>query len=653
MQPVTRGAEDFRDSMVSDRDRAIADWYREGGQYFIDWVKKYYRTHRGEKVKWEEPFTEEVYLLFGHPWTESILIEKAAQQGYTEILVAYTAFALAGIRISIGVGFEQQNKQFILVGERFQKAFDYCEEIQRLNKERRDRTRREDTDNKSVMSVGGVECYFFFARFPQSNDNADQTPAVLRSNPMQSVLGDEYGLWSPGVADVAKARMEATFLPSKPIRRGSTPSYEGSFFDEEVKAAKHLFQWHCTCPSCGQDQFLDPYGNLLKPVAIENDAGFQEIRYFSRMGRPLEWFSHDPDNPEETAYVGCSHCGEELPWEAIAAGYFRDRKTMIPLREYCKGRTLVKEDVALRMPKLASRLGKASDLIFTLNHTKKPSDAIQQMLGKPISIGSGKIEVNSLLDARSIRPPAREPDLIVAGIDQGRYSHWLVVTAWWLPDAPTPKERWEKAHTSVLHWGEVETLAIAEEVEEYQIDVIGADQNPEFSVASDFAAENVPRGYFTQSKERLLGQTYLFNQSALKGKLSRREELNLRELGVTGKRKRRRGRSQEIIIRYTIDRTYGLDDIRDRIYGRQLSLPPDMEYHPKQHDNLIAHLANSERTQDGMWVEGGQPDHGFHALCFASQATFAHLVEPGISRRGAIVREVRQKKTPKGGIPGW
>jgi hypothetical protein len=614
----------FSEKMSGERKQAIERWYKESGNLFIHWVKTYYRRWSGEPLYWNEPFQEEYYYLIGNPWIERIVIEKSAQVGFSESMIALAAFTLSEVRVPLGFGFEQERKLRDMVGPRVQAAFDYIEPIQEIRRTRQEQTGRQDTDSKErKITVGGVEATFFYASTAAAQKNASagqrQASSSLSSFSAWVILADEIELWPKGTLDVATQRQNACEMPTKPMRSGSTPGSEGGVVDSEVKASGHVFQWQVKCPHCEALQFIDPFGNFLKSVKVtEGDGETQEDAFLDAMGKPLDWFCHDDSTREariRTAYVGCCECGGELDSEALKGGAFHCVNTMLPLREICdratKTRIPVHKTVALKLPRLASTGFNPEERIRRLLETRSPADEIQQGLGKPISVGSGKISLTRIMACVGATPPDpdRKPDLVSIGVDQGRSRNYVVVLQWYMALEKDPEDCWANAWVNIAWHGSVmgSFEAIDEIVKKWGADFVGMDADPEIQLAASYARKHLP--------ERVKkGQVYLFDEVVLKGEDFRRAT---REIQGT-----------EVPV-YALHRTFGMDAVRDRFNRKNYGLPAGMMYVPGDDDNLIFHLLTSDRTVEGHWIEPpGLPDHWHHAMAFAEVAVLASYYAP-------------------------
>jgi len=623
-----RGKRRFSHEMTKARKFAIARWYKEGGTYFLDWVKKHYRTWSGEPLRWSDPFAEEFFLLLGNPWLADLYIEKSGQVGWTEGAIAFNAFVLAEIRIPVAYGVEMERKLGDIVGPRVQTAFDHCAPIQELKASYREGTGRGDTDTKTrQITVGGVVSTYFYASTAggKSKPNERQASSALSSFTAFAIIADEIELWPIGSLDVARQRQEGTTLPTKPFRGGSTPGIVGGVVDSLVKHSKYLFQWQVICPSCRKKQFLDAFGNLLKPVEIVDEEGNKETVYIDIMGRPLDWFYRKGDSEAartETAYVGCQHCAKELPRSAIAKGKFICANTGLSVREFhddlLTEQKPILDSAAMRLPKLAVGTFNAAERIRRLLKTRNPADEIQQGLGKAVSVGGGRINLERLLHCCGRPIPAEVANWekrIVIGCDQGLVANIVIVQQWWLPDEYEDEEdRWYRAFVETIHYcylsggfEALHNLAI-----EYGANIVGIDSAPEIEKAGNYARSH-PLEYTDDYS------VYLFDQVKLSGQKYKKVNQN-----VQG----------EDVPMFRLHRTAGLDAVRDRIYGSRYRLP-DIKLDPTDDENFLYHYQTSERFE-ARWVEPpGEPDHFFHADNFASMAMLVDLVEnPAIAYGG-------------------
>lgn len=627
----------FNQEMAQTRDRNIAIWYQQGGRFFIDWVKQNYRTWTGDRLKWEEPYQEEAYLLRGNPWISRLMEEKGSQIGFSESMVALVIFVTSKIGVPSAYGFEQRGKKYVMVGTRIQPALKYIRPVQKMIKRYHDFVGGQDIDSKEQITIAGIPITFFHAKATATNSRDRQVTSSLSSFPSCFSVLDEAEACPADTEALMIQRMGATILPSKPMRFGSTPGAEGGIVDAKVKGAKWLFQWQVKCSHCEALQFVHPFGSLLKPISVMQDDGSFEDQFVDIAGRPMDWFSHSTDqpftalkNPKDrelkikTAYIGCIACGKELTWEARQAGEFAHNSypqarasvnttPTITVKEFhdqvLAEKVPIYDWVALRLPRLASVKFDPHERIRDHVYSKNTSDTIQQGYGCPITIGIGKINYNRLLKCVGLPLPdwceGRSPDLIVRGIDQAPGGHWFVDQEWYFPPDEKDKDlMFINAHVKLVRFGRMSGFEqLDNDVKVFNLDLIGSDMEPEQNDAAKQAKDRSPRKV---SK----GKFYAFDQVALKGEPWRETVRPIQKKKVK---------------LYALDRTWGLDQVRDRVNKTLLHLPDHLVYNPKDAENLLYHYLTSER-EPGKWTEpDGEPDHFFHCHNFAEAAVHVNL----------------------------
>ena len=598
--------DDFAAWINSERDEAIEGWYGEGGDRFYKWARDHFRMKTGEPLSWVEPYQVAFYTAMGCPWIERIVVEKGAQMGFTELLIAWSGFLLADIHIPIALGFEAEGKLRDIVSPRIQPAFDFIKPIQAIRERRFKATRRKDTDfQQRKMTVGGVEMTFFYTSTVSAKKNQEQSaPSSLRSFTGWAVGGDEIELWHESALDIVVERQGACPMPTKPLRLGSTPGMEGGVVDTQVKMSGLIFEWKVPCPHCGSIESLDAFGSLLKPFIHTHSSGEEEEYYVDTVGRPKDWHCHDRTSRESmirTAYIGCSSCGGEFDRDTLNSGYFA-AGTGEEMMAYCdritRDRTPMLETVAIRLPRLASVLFRAPERIRKLLVTLNPADQIQQGLGKAVSIGNGKISLKRLRQCVDIdwkaRIGDRKPDLVVVGCDQGRAANWTIVQHWYLGEGTEWEEQVASAFKVVVWHGDVNGFdGLGVLCDEWAADLVGFDGEPEVQLAADFARKRS-------------GTAFVFDQVALKGENWRESERLIQG---------------EKVPTYAIHRTFGLDCVRNRIYAGLQAFAEELSYNPGDDQNLLYHYLTSDRKSSGRWEQvPGTPDHWFHADNFAEMA---------------------------------
>ena len=268
------------------------------------------------------------------------------------------------------------------------------------------------------------------------------------------------------------------------------------------------------------------------------------------------------------------------------------------------------------------------------DRTKNPTDAIQQGLGKPFSLRGGKVNQERLNEASGLPLPFeedREPDFCVLGIDQGRYANWAMVQHWYLADTNDKHLKWKNAHKSIVWYGKITFAEIDDLVEKWSVDIVAMDSEPDYNLVSNYALDHVPTSTSFYAKEQgVKGVVYLMDQLSPVTMKTTQYKCTERPLQDTEDRE-----DDTLVLIFNINRTYWLDQVRDRIYRGHTHLPPGLEYDPSNDSNLFKHYLTSERFTDGTWKEAeGEPDHWFHADSFCEAAMVIGFYEEGVSSSG-------------------
>lgn len=617
--------------MAEMRDSAINLWYTHGGRLFLKWTKKYYRRWQGDPLDLDrDPFVEEFIIALGNPWFTDLMAEKAAQIGWTEFCIAYTAFCASSIKIPVGFGFERARKLTDLVGPRVQRAFDHIEPIQAARQATRKQTGRGDIDTQTRnMTIGGVTITFFYTGTDAATPKKNQTgvgeqrevSSAMSSFVALTIVGDEVEAWAKGSRQTAIERTSSSTLPTIPLRWGSTPGGESGTVATAVAAAKYLFEWQVKCPKCGKLQSLHPLGNFLLPVMAADEEGHEEERYIDATGRPMKWFCHDDTTLEariKTAYIGCSACAAEIPFKSIdrikngGTGHYRCSKTGVSLIDL-HDRSIKNQEcfqIAIRMPRLASPRFNAEARIRACVESDNPIDSLQQGLGIAISVSQGGIDPKRLLDSvgRPVPEDLKDCETITAiGVDQGQRWHWGIIVRWYIPDDKDRKFRFQKAFKQVLGYRVIYRFeGIRSLMEEFGADVVGIDVDPETEKATDLAEEFSP-------EKRASSTVFAFNQVHLKAGKMRKTTPT-----VQGK----------TVAIYSLHRTWGLDSLKTRVLRRQQSFPEGMTLEIGDEMNPFYHYTTAKRLPEGIWTKPeNDPDHYFHADNFTEAALWAWLFE--------------------------
>ena len=222
-------------------------------------------------------------------------------------------------------------------------------------------------------------------------------------------------------------RLGASRLPGKNRRSLGTPG-SGSGIEREIKEAVHLFCPAVICESCDRLTYLDPKGALLKS---QLDPKTNKPRWFNARGEIVNYWSSD--GTELGAYVACTHCGSEIDGAAIAQCRLHSKQTGIsaekfldelPEKEVYTGAIAIYLSPLLRIPNDPYR---AVELVKAGLNPENPSIYQQNKLGHQSETDSTGVTVDDLERIKGLTTLYLQDSFRVAGIDQGRDTHWIVI----------------------------------------------------------------------------------------------------------------------------------------------------------------------------------------------------------------------------------
>lgn len=148
---------------------------------------------------------------------------------------------------------------------------------------------------------------------------------------------EERSQYPPGADAPIYRRLDASSIPSHPVRQLGTPGAGGGI-EAEIASADLYFYPAIVCRHCGKEIFLDPKGCLLKHFTRTLPNGQEKTSYLSESGKPVEWHCTDPNDPVENACFCCYECGNRIEdSDRIGAG-FKCKYTGIWLRDFLEER---------------------------------------------------------------------------------------------------------------------------------------------------------------------------------------------------------------------------------------------------------------------------------------------------------------------------
>jgi hypothetical protein len=343
-----------------------------------------------------------------------------------------------------------------------------------------------------LYQVVGASAIFTYASTTQ-NSNATGVRAGLSSAGARSVsvnadvlFMEERSQYPPGTADPLRYRLSASRLPVPLIRELGTPGGGQGIETELVDCEVHFYP-HANCGNCGHLQVLNPFGCLLKPRVVSGDNGNPETAFLSKTGRPMEWFHSDPLDPVTSAFFGCSECGSEIDRSARVNARMYCIKTGVSIGAFLDN---LNDGIPSRNIKAAfhispvprdTHFNNAAQLIKTGLEVINTNDWCQQGLGWA-SVTKTEGLTRELLERAMCSPtPDRKPDLIFAGIDQGRQQDWLSVIQVWLPTdwrSLKPIQVVEQSIRKIVYMSDILRDDIPRLLSEHDVDLCLMDNEP-------------------------------------------------------------------------------------------------------------------------------------------------------------------------------
>lgn len=413
------------------------------GKSFVTRLEKYGTTEKEEPLilyDWVKEFAEAVGDLRIH----RVLTAGNAQCGKSLINTLFLVDFLIFTGLNTLWFYPSKQQVDTLVPELFGKVVKYYlanieAELHQLTGEVIELSAKDDRKLASRFQVRGATAIFSYA----SNSGKDNAPtksglatvgAAAASVSASLMFIDERSQIPPEAAAVLPRRLDAGRIPTQPIREVGTFG-AGLGIESVVEQSKHHFYPHIKCDNCGKIIALSPKGCLLR----HNESG----NFLSETGRPINWFYHDVVNKIESAFFGCSNCGEEITKQQRLAAHFRDLNDVnITLRNYLNSLSTVPENayqyrdtITIHLSPLLrnSAYNLAGRLIDTGLNSESVRDYQQQVLGFSSESDTSRVTKDMIEAAIRNERESRSPDYVIAGIDQGRSEDYLVICEYWLP----------------------------------------------------------------------------------------------------------------------------------------------------------------------------------------------------------------------------
>ena len=457
---------------LTKRDRpTIAEILKLGGKYFVERVKQYGYNDRRKKIRLE-PWYEEYLELIGDLTVHEVYTTGCAQAGKT---AGHTLLAvhLIDSGISILWSYAQERSLQRAVPLQFKPVVEEWLLAEGI--------KPKGAQNSTLYQIGDANALFTYVSTSKASLNTKEGGAAAGSA-VVSVTADvlfreEKSQYPIGTGDPLLRRIDASIVPTKPIRDLGTHG-SGSGIEVDIAKCKYYFYPHFKCANCDRVSPLDPKGCLLKPIKYADSLGKEISSHLSQTGRPVAWHCTEESNQIDSAYFGCPHCGTEIPDSDRLNAWYQCLNTDITLRNYLDNpdrlneRSRQKVGISISPLLRQTEHSLAVEIIQLGLETANTEDWQQQVLGYPSAVYGNRISLEFIKAALHAPKPDREPDYIVAGVDQGSGEDWLMIVAIYLPpevEGITDVDRFEKAVRVILFGGDIMRSQIPELLKQYGV----------------------------------------------------------------------------------------------------------------------------------------------------------------------------------------
>jgi hypothetical protein len=488
-------------AIAQTRDEFIAECFVRGGVPVVESVRKYGVNEKGEDIRLS-PWFEEVLLLIGDFRISETWVTGCSQLGKTLAHTLTLCHYLTIGNLAAMWAYDMQASRDLQVRANFWPVIEGRDGVSGwIGKLGIKKKSGGAAQNINVYQVAGGEVQFPYVSTSKSGSGGAAAGGIAVGVSRDWLVKEERSQYAPGAGEVLNRRLDASRIPTKPIRNNGTPG-GGLGIEAEIESeAEFHFMPHCICPECDRVQPLDFFGSLLKPEIRTLPNGESQNIYLSDSGRPVKWFHSDPNEPVKTAYFGCPACAGVLSNDARKAAWYQCIKTGIRLRDYLdqlpKDVPSDRQTAALEItPLLRIEKGNiAADIIREGLTTTNPADWCQQRGGKPSISRQSAIALDFIKQCIGAAYPDHKADLRIAGIDQARADgdHVWIQDVWFPEDweSMSVVQVKEQSIRRCLLYKAVPRDRMIELLEEYNVEFGMMDSEPDIPSASALSKSTV------------------------------------------------------------------------------------------------------------------------------------------------------------------
>lgn len=493
------------------KDEEIGELYRIGGKAFVNDVRLFGCTYKDDVPLDLTIAIEQLCLIIGDCRISNVCTTGPAQCGKTLSHTMLIAWLIINVGLDCGWFYAQHSSLNANVPDQFRPlAEQWCDRVEATGKKVR---RRGDRKTNERYQFGKAVAIFSHANSQgKSREGKAAVGNAGVSFTANWLFNDEFSQWPNGVNFAP--RLTKSIFETRPNRDIGTPG-SGAGIEAKMKDVERLFYPHYRCPSCGVVAPLDPKGCLLRLMSVRSVTGKESESYLSQAGRPIEsgtiagtetksagWWHKDPQNPVESAYIACSHCGHELSNDVRVKAWLQCLITGQTAPDYSESlapgipNRLIKVAVKLSPLAVRSSFNLASQIIEQglgiSENSISPDDWQQQVLGHPSESQSFAITPKILDVCINAPRPGKTPDLIVGGCDQGTGEDWL-----WITDVYLPKH-WEwmsivqacrKSIKNVRFASDVKRSEVIDICLDHEVDRLIYDNEPDRTAIADLCQD--------------------------------------------------------------------------------------------------------------------------------------------------------------------
>ncbi|MGL4879865.1 MAG: hypothetical protein ACRC8K_02220 [Waterburya sp.] len=374
---------------------------------FIDYLKVKGRNEKDEKIVFT-PWLEDCFTLLADLRIPQVTTTGCSQLSKTMSCSQLNSYLGVVAKLNTLWSFPVEAQRLTLVKSQHRPVI--------MNMQRRSGNMPGQGDSKDlslIQTSGGNNYFINLVEASASSGVAAGAGSVAISAAVLFV--EEISQYQAASVSVLKRRLDRSPIVSRPVRPLGTPGSSGAL-ETLIRASDYYFYPSCVCKNCKEITFLNPFGALLQE--IDKDT------YLTPLGRPEKWFHKDPNDPIESAYIGCQTCGAEISYQnRVHESRMRDIKTGVTVQEFLD--SWDKESfvtVAINMSPLVRdrRKDLAAGIIREGLSSANSADWCQQSLGQSSTNAANSITEAQIVKASTDPHPKGKPKVKSVGIDMGR-----------------------------------------------------------------------------------------------------------------------------------------------------------------------------------------------------------------------------------------